>query len=317
MEVSSHALALKRVAHVTFQAGIFTNLTHEHLDFHKSMDDYLNAKLKLFDAVQDQPGRPAFAVLNCDDARFEKIKNQVRIPVISYGTGNGVDIRADNIRMDETKLHFDLVLGQERIEILSTLGGLFNVSNLLAAAATANRLGVSAADIQWVLERLPRVPGRFESIDCDQPFHVIVDFAHTPDGLEKLLTSVRDITEGKLITLFGCPGERDTEKRPMMGELAARMSDIVIVTTDDPHHEDPQKIIDDILPGVAAGGKLIGRDAYALVDRKEAIAMALSKASAGDSVVLAGRGHETVQDFAGQKIPLDDRAEAARLLAQK
>lgn len=296
MEVSSHALEQHRADAVRFAAGVFTNLTPEHLDYHHTMDAYFEAKARLF-----EPGRVGVAVINRDDPWGRRLADRVR--------STGGALTTFSPEEDAT----DLVMSPSgsgftwrgrRVQV--RVGGLFNVANALAAAAAADALGVPGDAIVNGLGALEAVPGRFQLVDAGQPFSVVVDFAHTPDGLAKLLQSVRRMTAGRLIVVFGAGGERDREKRPLMGRAAADLADLVVVTSDNPRGEDPDAIIEEVLAG-APGATNVLREA----DRAYAVATALATAAAGDVVVIAGKGHEKGQEIAGRVLPFDD-VEVAR-----
>ena len=306
MEVSSHALAQERVYGCHFSIAIFTNLTHDHLDYHKNMGEYLAAKRKLFEMLPED----GIAIVNVDDPASKPIIEAVKGEVIPYGLKQAKhELRSTKYNEFDTRVSSIDIRGEEMIlkinstEIRTSLIGIHNAYNITAAFQCGLSLGIQPAVIKKGVEAVKVIPGRQEKIDRGQPFNVIVDFAHSPDSLQKLIETYRPFTKGKLILVFGCPGERDREKRPIMGEIAARLADYTFVTTDDPHGEKPQKIIDEILSGV--NSELF--KVYSMVDRKEAIKRALEVASEGDTVLIAGRGHEQFQDFAGEKILFDDR----------
>lgn len=296
MEVSSHALDQHRVDAVRFAAGVFTNLTQDHLDYHLTMDAYFEAKARLF-----EPGRSAVAVINRDDrwgqrliARLESRRALGQV-VESFGLDDAKDLvvtpQGSSFRWDGA-------------EVRLRIGGRFNVANALAAASVARALGIGRASIAEGLGALQRVPGRFESVDAGQPFTVLVDYAHTPDGLEHCLGAAREMTSGALIVVFGAGGDRDHDKRPKMGEVATRLADLVFVTSDNPRHEDPDSIIEQVVAGAVEGSHPV-----VVADRSQAIAAAVANATAGDVVVVAGKGHETGQDVGGRVLPFDDAAE--------
>lgn len=303
MEVSSHALSQFRVSGCEFAVAIFTNLTHDHLDFHKDMDNYLLAKQQLFKMLPSD----GIAIVNVDDPYANKIMGVVPGEVISYGVSqakhelrntkhNEFDTTVSAIKQKDD----GMLLRINSLDVKTKLMGLPNVYNIVAAFQCALVLGVPQRVIKQGIETLKTVPGRFELIDCGQDFRVVVDFAHSPDALQKLIETFRPLTKGKIILVFGCPGDRDKEKRPIMGEIASCLADRVIVTTDDPHGEEPEAIINDIVRSPLS-------TVQSLLDRKEAIEQALKMAKKGDTVLIAGRGHEKFQDFAGKKIALDDR----------
>jgi UDP-N-acetylmuramoyl-L-alanyl-D-glutamate--2,6-diaminopimelate ligase len=300
MEVSSHGLAQDRVYGTHFSVAIFTNLTHDHLDFHKDMDSYRAAKLKLFSSLSND----AMAIINVDDPNSKYFIEAVPGEVITYGVSqakhelrdtkhNEFDTKVADVRIREN----EMTLKINSFEIRTPLIGMPNVYNIVAAYQAALALKVPQNIIKKGIAALKSIPGRVEPVDCGQPFKVVVDFAHSPDALQKLIETFRPITEGKIILVFGCPGDRDIEKRPVMGKIASDLADTVIVTTDDPHSEDPKKIMKEVLKGAKGKG---------IVDRKEAIEKALKLAKKGDTVLIAGRGHEKFQDFKGKKVPFDD-----------
>ncbi|MCU1373669.1 MAG: murE [Actinomycetia bacterium] len=288
MEVSSHALALDRVAGTRFRVAVFTNLSRDHLDFHDTMEDYFAAKARLFDARYADA-----AVVNADDPRGQLLADAASVPTRTY-----------SLRDVE-----DLVLGPasstgtwrgHRLHV--PLGGSFNVANALAALTAAAELGVDEATAVAGLATAPQVPGRFESVGRGQPFQVIVDYAHTPDGIEQVLRAARAVTTGRVLVVVGAGGDRDWDKRPMMGEAAARHADVVVVTSDNPRSEDPQAIADAVVEGTAGHD-----DVRVELDRRAAIELALRAARPGDLVVVAGKGHESTQTIGDRVLPFDDR----------
>jgi UDP-N-acetylmuramoyl-L-alanyl-D-glutamate--2,6-diaminopimelate ligase len=307
MEVSSHSLDLDRVGYVDFDYGIFTNLTRDHLDFHGNMKNYLDAKIKLFKSTDK------FNVINADDPSsdtiLERIKNSPT-PAVTYGIKTGADFSARDIQLDPTGVKYNLAWKGKNIPIEVRIPGIISVYNSLAAAAALLCEGISPEHVQRGLKEVEGVRGRSETIDTGKGFSVIIDYAHTPDGLENILSTIRGYAKGRIITLFGCGGNRDREKRPMMGEIAGRLSDFVIITSDNPRKEEPHQIIDEILPGV----EKTGCSYICIVDRREAIEYALEMAGKDDIVVLAGKGHETYQEFADHKIEFDERKIVAEIL---
>jgi UDP-N-acetylmuramoyl-L-alanyl-D-glutamate--2,6-diaminopimelate ligase len=289
MEVSSHALDLGRANGITWACRVFTNLTRDHLDFHSTMEDYFLAKRKLF-THGDAP-----SVVNRDDPYGRRLAEELP-DVVTYGIESDADFRAERVQFDAGGSRFTV----DGVEVAIPLPGLFNVSNALAALAACDRLGVGLGDGALALADAPRVPGRFEPVDEGQDFAVLVDYAHTPDSLENVLGAARELASGRLHVVFGAGGDRDREKRPLMGEAAARLADRVLVTSDNPRSEDPESIIDQ----VAAGA---GEAAEREVDRRRAITLAIDSAEPGDVVVIAGKGHEQGQEFEnGRKEPFDD-----------
>ena len=305
MEVTSHALALDRVEPITFSASGFTNLSQDHLDFHSDMQDYFEAKRSLFVSPRSEKG-----AVNVDDSYGRKLFDEAAIPTISFGHAADADVRATNVMLRSDGSDFDLVVDGRAVHVSVGLAGAFNVYNCLAAAAIALQAGIGIDPIVAGLTSVRSVPGRFESIVEGQPFAVIVDYAHTPDSLDNVLRAARRLADasdprGRVLCAFGCGGDRDKAKRPLMGAVVARLADVCVVTSDNPRSEEPLAIIEQILEGVLAESPR-GPDAV-LADRHEAIDEVISAARAGDVVVIAGKGHETGQEFATHTIPFDDR----------
>ncbi len=308
MEVSSHALVLKRVFGIRFAAGVFTNLTPDHLDFHHDMESYYQAKRLLFTSAGEN--HVGAAVINIDDPFGKRLAGETPCPVMSFGFDAHADVRMIDCRYGsrDTALVIGSPIGELRLH--SRLVGRPNASNVLAAVAASLSLGLPSDAIAGGVESLQGVAGRMERVEAGQPFLVIVDYAHTPDALEKLLETVRALPHENVITVFGCGGDRDRTKRPVMGEIAARLSDRVIATSDNPRSEDPKAILAEIEPGLEKGPAR-----YDIVpDRREAIAAALAAAADGDVVVLAGKGHEARQVIGERAIPFDDRVVARELI---
>jgi UDP-N-acetylmuramoyl-L-alanyl-D-glutamate--2,6-diaminopimelate ligase len=294
MEVSSHALELHRADAIHFAAAIFTNLTQDHLDFHASMEDYFLAKRRLF----TQPG-PRVAVVNVDDPYGRRLTHELDRPV-TFALRNHAAYRAVEVQTGISGSHFTVLAADGRHELSSPLRGRFNVYNVLGAFAAARELGIDAATAAEAIAIAEQVPGRFQTVEEGQDFAVLVDYAHTPDSLENVLIAARELAESHVHVVFGCGGDRDRGKRPLMGQIAGRLADRVIVTSDNPRSEDPEAIIEEILAGV-------GRTVEHHTDRRVAIADAIAGAHAGDVVVIAGKGHEQGQEFeAGRKVPFDD-----------
>jgi len=298
MEVSSHALSQNRVGEVVFKTGVFTNLSREHLDYHASMEAYGDAKALLFSSLPPD----AVAVINADDPAGEKMIQACRCPVIRYGFCPGVDVTAEVRRLDIDGFSLILKTPLGEVDITSRLPGRFNVVNAMAASAAAISLDAPLSAIKSGFETLRSIEGRMESIDCGQDFRVIVDYAHTPDALENILSNLKPITVGRLITVFGCGGDRDRSKRPLMAEAAGSLSTHSFITSDNPRTEDPRRIIDDILQGIVPG---ISYDVEP--DRKRAIEAAIAMARGGDIVVIAGKGHENYQILNDGTVDFDDR----------
>lgn len=299
MEVSSHALDLKRVNYMNFQIGLFTNLTKDHLDYHDTIEKYFNSKLKLFYMTEK------FNIINIDDKYGKKIVEivQDRIPLITYGIKEKADIFATDIKFTLSKVGFKLNTPKGNVDILLNIPGEFSVYNALAASACAYAYGIDLETIKNGLEAVEGVKGRFEVIPTNTDYTVIIDFAHTADGLEKVLTVIDQFVEGRKIVVFGAGGNRDRTKRPEMGETVGKHADISIVTSDNPRYEEPEKIIDDILIGT----KKTGCNYVKIVDRVEAIKYALQIAKPKDIILLAGKGHETYTIINGKTIPCDER----------
>jgi UDP-N-acetylmuramoyl-L-alanyl-D-glutamate--2,6-diaminopimelate ligase len=318
MEVSSHGLEQGRVHGLPFDTAIFTNLTRDHLDFHGTMESYFAAKRKLFDGSLGLA--PRVAVLNVDDAHGVELARTAReagSEIFSYGLGAG-EFHAGNVAMGPGGMQFTLHTPAGETEIRTRLTGKVNVYNLLAACAAAQARGLTLDETASGVESLQCVPGRFQTVDAGQPFTVVVDYAHTDDALRNLTAAAREFVHagsageaaGRVITLFGCGGDRDRTKRPLMGKAAGEGSDVVILTSDNPRSEKPEAILADVVPGLAATGTR-----YTLeTDRARAIGMALEEARAGDIVLLAGKGHEKTQTLKSGTIPFDDAAVAVEAL---
>ncbi len=297
IEVSSHAIDLHRVDGVEFAAVAFTNLTQDHLDYHATMEEYFAVKRRLFTDF------PAGArVVNVDDPVGSRMASEIA-DAITVGTSESASVRAERVELRADSSTFELVAPAGRVSIELPLAGAYNVSNALVAAGCALGCGVALETIRAGLESAPQVPGRLERVDAGQPFTVVVDYAHTPDSLEKALAAMRAVTPGRVIVVFGCGGDRDPAKRPLMGAAAGRGADLTIVTSDNPRSEDPVGIILQVEDGLRPL-----RAAYEVeVDRRRAIARALKLAEPGDCVLVAGKGHEDYQIFAEQTIHFDDR----------
>jgi len=309
MEVSSHALDLGRVDQIAFDVAVFTNLTQDHLDYHKTMNEYKASKLKLFNLVAGEEGK--FAVVNADDPAAQDFIKVSGSACYTYAINKPADIRAIKLESNLKGSRFTVVSKNEEFEINMKLIGLFNVYNALAAISFALHEGIASTVIKATLEKMEGVAGRFEQVECGQNFTVVVDYAHTPDGLENILKTGQEIVENRLITVFGCGGDRDRTKRPQMGRIAAQYSDFCIVTSDNPRSEDPEAIIDDILPGM----HMIEDAHFAkIVDRRDAIEHAIRLARKGDLVIIAGKGHETYQLVKNQVLHFDDREVAREIL---
>ena len=312
MEVSSHALAQERVYGIPFDVAVFTNLTRDHLDYHGTMENYFGAKRALFEGCGTDP--PRAVVTNIDDesgAKLAEFSRKRSSLVLKYGWERG-DLRASNVEITTRGTRFDVVTPDSTIPVFSALIGRVNVYNILAAAGAAYARGCSSEAIAQGVDKLARVPGRFERVDCGQPFTVVVDYAHTDDALRNLTALARELVSaaadrGRVITVFGCGGDRDRNKRPMMGEAAGKGSDLVVLTSDNPRSEDPLAIINDAVVGVQKTGVKYSIEP----DRRKAIGLAISEARPGDIVLLAGKGHEKVQVTRQGSVPFDD-VEVAR-----
>jgi UDP-N-acetylmuramoyl-L-alanyl-D-glutamate--2,6-diaminopimelate ligase len=302
MEVSSHALRLHRTDGTRFAAAIFTNLTQDHLDFHPTMEDYFLAKRQLFTALA-----PGAAIVNADDPYGRRLADELRAAggdPVTFGIDHDATYRATGLTTGLTGSRFTAVTPAGELELTTPLPGRFNVSNVLGAVAAVRALGVPLERIAAALPSAGRVPGRFEPVDEGQGFAALVDYAHTPDSLDNVLRAARELTEGRVLCVFGCGGDRDRGKRPQMGAIAARLADRVIVTSDNPRGEEPRAIVDEILAGIPDGAPA---RVSAEVDRRAAIAAAVAEARAGDVLVVAGKGHEQGQELAGgRKVPFDD-----------
>jgi len=293
LETSSHALHQRRVEGLVFAAGVFTNFTRDHLDYHGTMESYFAAKAMLV----SQLAPDGVAVVNADDRAWDSLPAASR--TVRFGLGAAADVRARNVRSTPDGSRFVLVLGRDSRDVVLPLIGDFNVANALAAAATAWALGVDVDTIASRIATMPQVPGRLEIVN-DRPT-VLRDYAHTPDSLERAIAAVRPFAAGRLIVVFGCGGDRDRGKRPVMGEIAARGADLAIVTSDNPRTEDPERILDDIEAGMQ------GVPHERIEDRRDAIVRALDLAGPDDVVLLAGKGHETYQVRGTTRLPFDER----------
>lgn len=306
MEVSSHAVALERIGGIHFDAAAFTNLTEDHLDFHKTMDAYCDAKAELF-------RRCSRAVINTDDGYADRILAAAACPVLTTAIAGMADIRAENLELLSEGVRFTAVSGEERAEVSLPIPGRFTVYNALTVIGLARQLGISLPDCAAALAQAHGVKGRVEVVPTPgMPYSVLIDYAHTPDGLENVLSSVKTFCKGRVIGVFGCGGDRDPMKRPIMGQIGVKLSDFAVITSDNPRTENPMAIIEDILKGVK---KEYG-EYIVMEDRRAAIRYAMDIAKKNDIIVLAGKGHETYQDIGGQKHHLDEREEVAAHLLE-
>ena len=308
MEVSSHALDLGRVYGLQFHTVVFTNLTRDHLDYHRTMEAYFSAKQSLFAGAGGPP--PRFAVLNRDDSHARQIKLHTQTEVLWYGLGPEPNLRARHIASSFQGLRFDVQFGKLRFAVESPLLGKINVYNILAACGAGLSYGISPEIVARGIAGLRAVPGRFERVDEGQPFVVAVDYAHTDDALRNTIATARGMNPKRIITLFGCGGDRDRAKRPLMGQAAAEASDFVVLTSDNPRSEDPLAIMNDALVGI----RRVDVPHVIEPDRATAIARALKEAREGDIVILAGKGHETYQVLKDRTISFDDRVVAREVL---
>jgi len=306
MEVSSHALTLERTHGLNFERAVFTNFSHEHLDFHKTSEAYLETKTKLFAGLNEK----SVAILNFDDPVCRKIQKKTRAkPLFFSAKSDQAEINANILKKDGSGMNLQLRLNETEIAICTSLIGGFNLNNILAAAAVGSSFGVEPELIKKGIEAVKSVPGRMESVETNRDFQCLVDFPHTPESLKQSLLWCREICSGKVIVLFGCGGERDQVKRPKMGKIAAEYADIVYLTSDNPRREEPLKIIEEIDWGISEKSKR-----KIIVDRKTAINEALNEANENDVVLIAGRGHETYQEIGGERLPFDDRQVAKEIL---
>lgn len=318
LETTSHSLVLDRVRKCEYDIAIFTNLTGDHLDFHGTRDQYLKDKSKLFEMLGSSAdkGTPKVSIINIDDAAYSTLKEVSPVPPLTYGLNNPADITARGIELSGNGTVLTAVTPVGDIDLNLKLTGSFNVYNALAAVALGVSQHISLNTIKSALESISGVPGRMERIDCGQPFTVIVDYAHTPDSLQKVINVLRPLCEGKLIVVFGCAGERDKSKRPVMGKIAALSTDYFILTNEDPRFEDPEEILREMEAGATLVGRKIGVDYLKIADRRQAIAEAFSRARPGDLVLLAGKGHEGCIIIGNEKTPWDERFMARELLKQ-
>lgn len=311
MEVSSHALELDRVTGLKFKAAIYTNLSRDHLDFHASFEEYAQAKAKLFRQTEG-----GVCVLNRDDAAWETMAKEANGRIVTFGKSGSKEASESDYLIRDIKeslegTEFVLDSGNYRETFFTPIWGLYNVSNAAGVAIAALESGYDSDKIIQGIKSVNRVPGRMDGLTSSTGFRVVIDYAHTPDALENVLNGVRSFTNGKMITVVGCGGDRDRGKRPEMGEIGERLSDTLVVTSDNPRTEDPEKIIEDIVAGLKKPEK-----SFVLVDRKEAIRKALESAKTGDTVVIAGKGHENYQEINNVRYPFDDREVADSILKE-
>lgn len=307
MEVSSHAISLERIGGIHFDVAAFTNLTEDHLDFHKTMDAYCEAKAELF-------RRCRLAVVNADDSYSDRILAAAACPVLTTGVHHPADLRGEDLELLAQGIRFTAVSGEERAAVSLPIPGKFTVYNALTVMGIAKQLGISLTDCAAALKTASGVKGRVEVVPTPgKPYSILIDYAHTPDGLENVLSSVKDFCKGRVIAVFGCGGDRDPMKRPIMGHIGVKLSDFAVITSDNPRTEDPMAIIEDILTGV----KQEDGEYIVIEDRRAAIRYAMDIGKKDDIIILAGKGHETYQDIGGVKRHLDEREEVAAHLREK
>ncbi len=295
MEVSSHALDLHRVSCSDYDIGIFTNLSRDHLDYHKTFENYFEAKMKLFNMCKQ-------AVVNIDDEYGRKVAERAKCKVYTFGLTQDADIRAENLSLHSDSVEFRVITPWMSTDVYVNIPGKFTVYNALGAIGACCLMGLGTESIKNGLKNVS-VPGRAEVVETDRDFTVMIDYAHSPESLKSILETVRDFAPGRVVCLFGCGGDRDKTKRPIMGEISGKLADFTIVTSDNPRTEDPAAIVKDIEEGI----KKVTDNYITIVDRKEAIRYALSNARPGDLIVLAGKGHETYQQFSDKTIHFDER----------
>jgi UDP-N-acetylmuramoyl-L-alanyl-D-glutamate--2,6-diaminopimelate ligase len=312
MEVSSHALELERVDGIGFRVAIFTNLTQDHLDFHRGMKEYFEAKARLFAGLRDAEGKGRTAIINVDDAYGQQLVARFGrdLPIITFGMGARADLRASNFKIEPTGTSYQLDIKGKSFLVRLPLIGRFNIYNSLAALAAIQALGLDVRAAVLALARAPQVPGRLEAVPARRQFQVFVDYAHTDDALLNVIKTCRDLSPNRLIVVFGCGGNRDKSKRPLMGAAADQNADYSIITSDNPRKEDPAQIIRDIEAGFRS------KRFESVLDRREAITRAIQLAQPRDIVLIAGKGHEKYQEFADRTIPFDDIEVAARALEE-
>ncbi len=320
MEVSSHGLSQQRVVGISFDAAVFTNLSPEHLDYHYSMADYFEAKAILFERLLSEGGKPkAHAIINVDDPYGRDLMTRCEVPTCSFGMEQTADVMGEGFTFDAFGIRMNVTTRSGSFPCKTKLCGRFNAQNILAAVAASLSMGIDLESMRRGIESVSYVPGRFEPVPNQRGVLAIVDYSHTPDALEKALAHAKELisdSSGRLIAVFGCGGDRDRAKRPLMGEVAGRIADIAIVTSDNPRTEDPDAIIQEILPGMSEVMKPFsnGMGYEVICDRRKAIAHAVSLARQGDVIVVAGKGHENYQIFGTEKIHFDDREVLAELL---
>ncbi len=306
IEISSHALVLNRVDNIDLKIGLYTNFSRDHLDFHKSMKEYLAAKKLLLNKIT---GKNSCVVVNQDVPEFVSLLDDYENNAISYSSdGNNADVKIDAAKLSSTMSLFNLVTAFDSCEVWFNLPGRYNLANATCAAAAGVALGIDLSLIKKGLEAAKPVPGRYQPVVVGQPFSVVIDYAHTPDALERLCLSAREITNGKVLTLFGCGGDRDSGKRSLMAKAASSNSDYVVLTSDNPRTEDPEKIFEETIPG------MVGDNYEVIPDRSEAIKAIIEKAEKEDTVLIAGKGAEDYQEIGTTRYPFDDKMEIENAL---
>lgn len=308
IEVSSHGLTQHRVSGIDFDVAIFTNLTQDHIDYHKNLDDYFNAKSILFRLC-----KPKVSIVNLDDSYANRLLSLIEGKVLTYSLKSGADIYIAEHKITTDGLSATIKIGSNSISIKSSLVGRFNLYNILAAVSFGVSQGIDYDLISSGIEGVNYIPGRFERVDEGQPYSLIIDYAHTDDALKNILTAARELTDGRLIVVFGCGGDRDRGKRAKMGKVVKELSDYIIVTSDNPRTEDPLNIVADILAGMDLGDNNNG-NVRLVIDRKEAIKAAIGEATAGDTVIIAGKGHEQYQIVGQETLHFNDKEEAIKVL---
>lgn len=307
IEVTSHALDQHRVSGVDFFIAVITNITHEHLDYHKTSQNYLRSKAKLFKNVE-------YSVLNKDDSSFPYLQDLAGGEIVTYGIKQKAQIRAENIETSSEGTTFDITSHERKISVSTSLIGQFNVYNILASVSVAKILGLNEESIARSLKIFEAVPGRMEKINTKRDFSIFIDFAHTPNALENVLRLTKGMSKGRIIVCFGAASERDSEKRPVMGKIAAKLADLVILTNEDPRFEDPNKILTDIAGGVVKGGGVLNKSFWMIEDRQKAIKFAIEKAKPRDIVLVLGKGHEKSISIKGKEYPWSDKEAVVQAL---
>lgn len=317
MEVSSHSISMKRIKGIEFDRAIYTNLSHDHLDFHKTLEAYFDTKMYLFRTLGSGSKKDAVAVINSDDDYCDAVLEESNSRSLTYSMKGKGDFNAVIKTSDLEGITIEINASGKKYEMSSRLCGDYNAYNMLAAFACAKSMGIDERTIAEGIRSLEGIPGRFEKIIEGQDYTVIVDFAHSPDSLEKVLQYAAKFKKGKVISVFGCTGDRDRFKRPVMGQISAKNADLTILTSDDPHNEDIELIMKDVEAGLIKAGACFGKDYLKVPDRRSAIEKSIEIASQNDIVIIAGRGHEKVQEIKGKKIEIDDRKVARQAIRKR